>query len=94
MDLMDRRGFLRSVLGGAVVVTVATSAGVTLLSNAAEAAPVPADKTLPQAMEDFAEKAQYWHGHHRRRHRRHWRRHRRRHCWWHRGHRVCRWRYW
>jgi hypothetical protein len=97
MELMDRRGFLRSVVGGAVVVTIATSAGVTLLSNVAEAAPVPADKNLPKAMEDFAETedlpktVQYYrYGPYRRRHRRYWRR-RRRHCWWRRGRRVCAW---
>jgi hypothetical protein len=93
MELMDRRGFLRRVVGGAAVVTIATSAGVTLLSTVTEAAPVPADKNLRQAMEDFAETVQYRYGPHRRRHLRYWRR-RRRHCWWHRGHRHCRWRYW
>jgi hypothetical protein len=96
MDLMDRRGFLRSVVGGAVAVTIATSVGVALLSNAAEAAPVPADKNLRKAMEDFAETdelpetVQYRYGPYRRRHRRYWRR-ARRHCWWHRGVRRCGW---
>jgi hypothetical protein len=96
MDLMDRRGFLRNVVGGAAAVTIASSAGVVLLSNVAEAAPVPADKNLRKAMEDFAERddlpetVQYWHGRYRRRHRRYWRR-ARRHCWWHRGVRRCRW---
>ena len=55
MDLMDRRGFLRNVVGGAAIVTITANAGVTLLSNVAEAAPVPADKNLQKAMEDFAE---------------------------------------
>ena len=99
MELMDRRGFLRSVVGGVVVVTVATTAGVTLLSEAAEAAPVPADKNLRKAMEDFAEPetVQYRYGPHRRhyrryrRHHRRWYRRARRHCWWHRGVRRCRW---
>jgi len=90
MDLMDRRGFLRSAVGGAAAVAMASSAGVVLLSKSAEAAPIPADKNLRQAMEDFTEKTQYWHGHYRRRHRRYWRR-ARRHCWWHRGVRRCRW---
>lgn len=103
MEPIDRRGFLRGLVGGAVVVTAA-GAGVTLLSNVAEAAPVPADKRLPEAMEEFVEKVQHRHRYHRRRHwhhrphywhRRHWRRRRRRwHCWWHRGRRVCGWRYW
>ena len=65
MEALDRRGFLRSMVGGAAVVTIATiaaTAGVTLLPSVTEAAPVPADKNLPKAMEDFVEDAQYWYG--------------------------------
>ena len=52
MDTIDRRGFLRGVLGCATVAAVATTAGVTLMTSAAEAAPVPADKKLPEALEN------------------------------------------
>ena len=104
MEFISRREFLRSMVGAAGVVTIA-STGVTLLPNVTEAAPVPADKSLPKAMEDFVENAQYRYGrrHYRRyyrRGRRHYRRGRRYyrrwyrrgrrwHCWWYRGRRVC-----
>lgn len=102
MQMMDRRGFLRSVIGTAAVVAVATGAGVTLMTSDAEAAPVPADKTLPNALDDLVENAQYRYRHYRRRyhpHRYYWYRHHHRRrrrwtCWWHRGRRVCGWRYW
>ena len=80
MEALNRRGFLRSMVGGAGVVTIATlaaTAGVTLLPSVTEAAPVPADKNLPKAMEDFVEDAQYWYGRRRRVYRRYWRRRRR-----------------
>ena len=100
MEAIDRRGFLRSMVGAAAVVTIATTAGVTLLPSLTEAATVPADKNLPKAMEDFVENAQYWYGRRRRVYRRYyrrsrryyrrWYRRRRWHCWWYRGRRVCR----
>ena len=77
MEAINRRGFLRSLVGGAAVVTIATTAGVTLLPSVTEAATVPADKNLPKAMEDFVEDAQYWYGRRRRVYRRYWRRRRR-----------------
>jgi hypothetical protein len=85
MEAINRRGFLRSLVGGAAVVTIATTAGVTLLLSVTEAATVPADKNLPKAMEDFVEDAQYWYGRRRRVYRRYWRRSRRySRRWWRR----------
>lgn len=86
---LDRRRFLRNMVGGATV-AAATTAGITLMPNAAEAAPLALDKTLPQMMEEYAEKAQATvvvTTPRRRRRRRVWR------CWWSRGRRVCGWRY-
>jgi hypothetical protein len=98
MNSIDRRGFLRGVIGTAAVAAVATTAGVTLMTSTAEAAPVPADKNLRQAMEEFAEPVQYRRRYYRGRYWRHpsWYRRRRRRwtCWWSRGRRVCGWRYW
>jgi hypothetical protein len=51
MELMDRRRFLCSVVGGGAVATVATSAGLIMLTDAAKAAPVQADEKLSGAME-------------------------------------------
>ena len=109
MESMDRRGFLRGVAAGGVV-AAAAGAGLTLITEAAEAAPIPADKSLPEAMERWTEEAQYRRRYYRRpRYRRYWRRpywrgsywrgpywRRRRRwvCWWRRGRRVCGWRYW
>ena len=76
MEAINRRGFLHS-MGGAAVVTIAAAAGVTLLPSVTEAAPVPADKNLPKATEDFVENAQYWYGRRRRVYRRAYRRGRR-----------------
>ena len=75
MESINRRGFLRSMGGGAVV-TIAVAAGVTLLPSVTEAATVPADKNLPKATEDFVENAQ-WYGRRRRVYRRTYRRGRR-----------------
>ena len=76
--------------------------GVVLLTEAAEAAPVPADKTLPQAadaaLENPLEKIQYYYRrrypYYRRRYYPYYRRRRYWRCWWVRGRRVCGWRYW
>ena len=43
MEAINRRGFLRSMVGGAAVVTIATPTGA-LLPTVTEAATVPADK--------------------------------------------------
>jgi hypothetical protein len=88
MESMDRRLFLRSRVGGATIATAAATAGLTLIPDVAEATPLAMDKGLPEMMERFAENAQVVIVAPRRRRRR------RRVCWWHRGRRVCRWRYW
>jgi hypothetical protein len=59
MEVTNRRGFLR-MIGCAAVVSVVASTGVTFLPTETEAAPVPADKNLPKALEEIpVEKAQY-----------------------------------
>ena len=81
MSAISRRALIQRALAGAAVVAVGAS-----LPLALEAAPIAGTKTLPNdATEDFAQNV--WHR------RRPWRRHRRRVCWWHRGHRHCRWRW-
>jgi hypothetical protein len=88
MESLDRRSLLRGALSGAVVASVAISAGWTLIPSAVEAMPMPIDKKLPQGLEDHVEKAQVVVVAPRRRRRRRWA------CWWRRGRRVCGWRYW
>lgn len=98
MAAIDRRTLLREFLPGAIVtaagVTAIATVGLSLLPpSTAEAMPLTIDKINALKAEDLVEKAQVvivGPGH-RRRHRR---RHRRWVCWWHRGRRVCGWRYW
>ena len=79
MKTIDRRGFARAVLFGAA------AAGLGLASGAATA--MPLDASVPDALDGVIEKTQ-WGPPPRRRHRRRvWR------CWWHRGRRVCGWRW-
>jgi hypothetical protein len=82
MQSMDRRSFLRAVVGGAAVAGV-TTAGVAMPASTAEALPLAAEKNLPQVTEDFVEKTQWRGG-------RRWR------CWWssRRRRRVCGWVSW
>jgi hypothetical protein len=87
MAVMNRRELIQSALAGAVVVAI----GATVMPQAIEAAPLSVGKTLPpDATDEFVREV--WNGHWRRRHRR-WRRRRRWACWWHRGRRVCAWRW-
>jgi hypothetical protein len=81
MHSMDRRSFLRAVVGGTAVAAGAATAGVAMLPSTAKALPLAVEKNLPQLMEDFVEKAQR---------RRRWR------CWWssRRRRRVCGWVHW
>ena len=81
MTEISRRALIQRALAGAAVVAVGAS-----LPLALEAAPIAGTKTLPNdAAEDLAQNV--WH--------RPWHRPRRRRrvCWWHRGHRHCRWRW-
>jgi hypothetical protein len=87
MTGISRRTLLRDIFPGAVVtvvgVTAIAAAGVSLVPKAAEALPVTADGlNALKPTTDLIEKAQ-------------WRRGRRRRwvCWWHRGRRVCGWRW-
>jgi hypothetical protein len=80
MTAIHRREMLRVMLGGAVV----AAAGLAMLPDAAESAPLTMSKRLP-AVENPVEEAVVV--------RRRWHRvHRRRPvvCWWQRGRRICR----
>lgn len=59
----------------------AAAAGLAMMASPAESAPLAAVKSLPAAGEIPAEKTVVV------------RRRRRKVCWWHRGRRVCRWRW-
>jgi hypothetical protein len=82
MKEIDRRRLVRGILFGAA------ATGLAFASGAATA--MPLDDRLPGALDDWIEKAQavVVTSGPRRRHRRRVRR-----CWWHRGHRVCGWRW-
>jgi hypothetical protein len=85
MDLIDRRGFARGLLFGAVV----APAGFAVGSETVQA--MPLDARVPGALDDWIVKAQavvVRPGLPRRRPRRRVRR-----CWWSRGRRVCGWRW-
>jgi hypothetical protein len=75
----------RRLVGG--ILLVAAAAGLALAPGAAT--PMPLDDRLPGALDDWVEKAQgvvVSPGPRRRRRRV-------RRCWWHRGRRVCGWRW-
>jgi hypothetical protein len=82
MESIDRRRMLRDVLCGAVAAT----AGLALIREGVEAAPLALDKGLADKTDDRVEKVQAVIGGPRRRRRR-WV------CWWSRGRRVCGWRW-
>jgi hypothetical protein len=82
MKTIDRRGFARAILMGAA------AAGLGLAPGAATA--MPLDDRVPGALNEWVEKAQVVVTRpppRRRPRRRVWR------CWWHRGRRVCGWRW-
>ncbi len=82
MSTIDRRALVRTILFGGA------AAGLALAPGATQAA-MPFDELVPCGQNDLIEKAQVvvvnpgW----RRPRRRVWR------CWWHRGRRVCGWRW-
>ena len=82
MKEIDRRGLVRGILFGAA------AAGLALSPVAATA--MLFDDPIPGALDDWIEKTQavVVTSGARRRHRRRVRR-----CWWHRGRRVCGWRW-
>ena len=83
MTEIDRRRLVRGILFGAI----AAAAGLAATSAGAA---MPLDARLPGALDDWVEKAQVVvvNPGPRRRPRRRVRR-----CWWHRGRRVCGWRW-
>lgn len=98
MDAIDRRSALRGIL----CVAAAASLGVTLLPDTAEAMPLALEKDLGGKVDELKHEAQAVTGRPPRRPvarppvHRHRRRHHRRRRWdcvWHRGRRVCGWRY-
>ena len=83
MKEIDRRSVLTGILCGAAVATV----GVAIMPKAAKSLPLANVKAGDVKPQDLVEEARVTvHVHPRRRHRR-WR------CWWHRGRRVCGWRW-
>jgi Ni/Co efflux regulator RcnB len=96
MQVADRRHFLEFAMSGAIVATAAAAGVTSVLSTSADAAPLAIDKALPERLNDPIEEAQWVAPAHRRydrRWRRRHRRHRRRFCRWHRGRRICTWRW-
>jgi hypothetical protein len=99
MTAIDRRALLRDILPGAIVVAAGvTTIGFAFRPNVTQAMPLTGDTPNAPKIDTLAGKTQamdfgsrhrrgHWHGHRRRRHRR-WV------CWWHRGRRVCGWRWW
>jgi hypothetical protein len=89
MAVMNRRELIQNALAGAAVVAISA----TVMPHSIEAAPLSVGKTLPpDATDEFVREV--WNGHWRGHYRRRWRRRRRRWaCWWHRGRRVCAWRW-
>jgi hypothetical protein len=86
MTAIHRRAMLGVILGGAATATMGLAA---LMPGPAESAPLTMSKSLPAPTENPVEEAVVVV-----RHRRHWVGHRRRWvCWWHRGRRICGWRW-
>ena len=83
MKEIDRRSVLTGILCGAAVATV----GLAIMPKTAKSLPLADMKAGDAKPQDLVEEARVAvHVHPRRRHRR-WR------CWWHRGRRVCGWRW-
>jgi hypothetical protein len=85
MKEVDRRSVVTGLLCGGVI----TAMGLTVMPKTAKSLPLGAVKGGVVNPQDLVEEARVTvHVHPRRRHRgRHWR------CWWHRGRRVCGWRW-
>jgi len=85
MKEMDRRSVITGIVCGAAVATF----GLTVIPKAAKSLPLGTVKAGAVKPQDIVEEARVTvHVHPRRRPRgRHWR------CWWHRGRRVCGWRW-
>jgi hypothetical protein len=85
MNAINRRKVLTGIICGGAVVTL----GLSAMPQAAKSTPLGAVKSGAVKTESLVEAARVTvHVHPRRHHRgRHWR------CWWHRGRRVCGWRW-
>ena len=84
MKEIDRRSVLTGILCGAVA-----SVGLAIVPKPAKSLPLADIKAGAVKPQDLVEEARVTvHVHPRRRHR-----HRRWRCWWHRGRRVCGWRW-
>jgi hypothetical protein len=85
MQEIDRRSVFTGILCGAAVATI----GLALMPTAAKSLPLAAIKDGAVRPKELVEEARVTvHVHPRRRHRgKRWR------CWWHRGRRVCGWRW-
>jgi hypothetical protein len=85
MKAIDRRSVVAGFLCGGVIAAMA----LTVMPKAAKSLPLGAVKAGVVKPQDLVEETRVTvHVHPRRRHRgRHWR------CWWHRGRRVCGWRW-
>jgi hypothetical protein len=92
MDCIDRRGLLTLMIGAAAAATI----GSGLDLQVAQAAPMPLGAGRSEDSYDASQQAQFGPPPRYRRGRRGWgfRRGRRWRCWWHRGRRVCGWRWW
>jgi hypothetical protein len=84
MNTIDRRRMLRNILSGAAVATAAVAAaGLVLIPDEVEADPLATEMTGTAAgFTDYAQAVVVGP-----------RRRRRWVCWWHRGRRVCGWRW-
>jgi hypothetical protein len=78
MEMIDRRKLISAILCGA---------GSAMVLAPEAIAAMPIDTNFPKGFDDFVEKAQTVVVHSGRRRRRRWV------CWWHRGRRVCGWRW-
>ena len=91
MTVMSRRTLLANLLPGAIAVAGVATVGLSLLPEEASAMPASGLKPDQVKPDDLIEKVQWHHPHHGG-----WRRgprHRRWVCWWHRGRRICGWRW-
>lgn len=90
MTVMSRRALLANLLPGAVAVAGIATVGLSLMPDEASAMPALSPSPDQAKPDDLVEKVQWGYRHHG------WRRgprHRRWVCWWHRGRRICGWRW-
>lgn len=94
MNAMSRRTLIMNILpGAAIAVAGAGTITLAIAPEPANAVPLAASRAGSMKVEQLVEEAQVVIVNPGRHHRRHRRRHRRWVCWWHRGRRVCGWRW-